>query len=49
MKPAQLGPIEGANLNHCTSKIKRQKWNETYLVGPLEGANLNHWTSKLKG
>jgi hypothetical protein len=35
MKPTQLGPLEGANPNHWTSKLKTLKWNETYSVGSL--------------
>jgi hypothetical protein len=35
MKATQLGLLEGANLNHWTSKIKGFKWNETYSVGSI--------------
>jgi hypothetical protein len=48
MKPTQLGPLEGANLNHWTSKIKGYNGIKPTQLGPLKGANLNHWTSKIK-
>jgi hypothetical protein len=49
MKLTQLGPREGGNHNHWTSKIKwLKKGNKPNQLGPLEGANLNQWTSKIK-
>jgi hypothetical protein len=35
MKPTQLDPLEGANLNHWTSKVKSKKMERTYSVGSL--------------
>jgi hypothetical protein len=49
MKLTQLGPLEGANHNHCTSKIKwLKKGMKPNQLGPLEGAKLNQWTSTIK-
>jgi hypothetical protein len=33
MKPTQLVPLDGANLNPWDLKTKRLKWNESYSVG----------------